>query len=130
MIYTYKKYEREGEIMVLCEDIDEEKSEEHICAVESAINEIGGKWKPLILYTLKEGKLRFTEINRKVPGISPRMLTKTLRELEKDVIIHRKVFPQVPPRVEYNLTPKGESVIPILDSLCKWGKEYCESEEE
>ncbi|MBU4607608.1 MAG: winged helix-turn-helix transcriptional regulator, partial [Euryarchaeota archaeon] len=58
------------------------------------------------------------------------MLTKTLRELEKDVIIHRKVFPQVPPRVEYNLTPKGESVIPILDSLCKWGKEYCESEEE
>ncbi|RJS48833.1 MAG: transcriptional regulator [Methanobacterium sp.] len=112
--------------MVLCEDIDEEKSEEYICAVESAINEIGGKWKPLTLYTLKEGKLRFSEINRKVPRITPRMLTKTLRELEKDSIIHRKVFPQVPPRVEYSLTPKGESVIPILDSLCEWGKEYCE----
>lgn len=99
---------------------------EYICKVESSINEIGGKWKSLILCTLKDGKLRFSEINNKLPEITPRMLTKTLRELEEDRIINRKVYAEVPPRVEYSLTPKGKSVIPILDALCEWGKEYCE----
>ncbi len=102
---------------------------EYICSVEAAINEIGGKWKALILCTLKEGKLRFNEINKKLPEITQRMLTKTLRQLEKDGIIKRKVYAEVPPRVEYSLTPKGESVLPILDSLCQWGKEYCEDDE-
>jgi DNA-binding HxlR family transcriptional regulator len=100
---------------------------EYICTVEAAINEIGGKWKSLILCTLKDGKLRFSEINNKLPEITQRMLTKTLRELEKDGIINRKVYAEVPPKVEYSLTPKGESVMPILDALCQWGKEYCES---
>ncbi len=99
---------------------------EYICSVELAINEIGGKWKSLILCTLKDGKLRFSEINTRLPDITQRMLTKTLRELEKDGIINRKVYAEVPPRVEYCLTPKGESVLPILDSLCEWGKKYCE----
>lgn len=104
--------------------------EEHICSVEAAINEIGGKWKPLILYSLKEGKQRFSEINNKLPAITQRMLTKTLRELERDEIIHRKVYAEVPPRVEYCLTAKGDSVMPILDSLCQWGKDYCEYEDD
>ncbi|MGC9517101.1 MAG: winged helix-turn-helix transcriptional regulator [Methanomicrobiales archaeon] len=99
---------------------------EYICSVEVAINQIGGKWKSLILCTLKNGKLRFSEINKKLPDITQRMLTKTLRELENDGIINRKVYAEVPPRVEYCLTEKGESIIPILDSLCEWGKKYGE----
>lgn len=102
---------------------------EYICSVEAAINQIGGKWKSLVLCSLKDGKLRFSEINNKLPDITQRMLTKTLRELEKDRIINRKVYPEVPPRVEYSLTLKGESVLPILDALCEWGKNYCEGEE-
>jgi len=100
------------------------KNGEYICAVEVAINEIGGKWKSLILCALKDGKLRFSEIGAKLPDITQRMLTKTLRELERDEIINRKVYAEVPPRVEYCLTDKGESVIPILDSLCEWGEKY------
>jgi DNA-binding HxlR family transcriptional regulator len=107
-----------------------EENGEYICSVELAINEIGGKWKSLILCALKDGKLRFSEINTKLPDITQRMLTKNLRELEKDGIINRKVYAEVPPRVEYCLTPKGESVLPILDSLCEWGKKYCEPSEE
>ncbi len=103
---------------------------EHMCSVEAAINEIGGKWKPLVLYSLKDGKQRFSEINNKLPAITQRMLTKTLRELESDEIIHRKVYAEVPPRVEYRLTAKGDSVMPILDSLCQWGKDYCEYEDD
>jgi len=103
---------------------------EHICSVEAAINEIGGKWKPLVLYSLKDGKQRFSEINNNLPAITQRMLTKTLRELESDEIIHRKVFAEVPPKVEYRLTAKGNSVMPILDSLCQWGKDYCEYEDD
>jgi DNA-binding HxlR family transcriptional regulator len=105
------------------------ENHEYICSVEAAINEIGGKWKSLVLCSLKDGKLRFSEINNKLPDISQRMLTKTLRELEKDRILNRKVYPEVPPKVEYSLTHKGESVLPILDSLCEWGKKYCEEEE-
>jgi DNA-binding HxlR family transcriptional regulator len=102
---------------------------EYICSVEAAINEIGGKWKSLVLCSLKDGKLRFNEVNKKLPEITQRMLTKTLRELEKDRIINRKVYAEVPPKVEYSLTPKGKSVLPILDSLCEWGKKYCEYNE-
>lgn len=105
------------------------ENHEYICSVEVAINEIGAKWKSLVLCSLKDGKLRFSEINNKLPDITQRMLTKTLRELEKDRIISRKVYPEVPPKVEYTLTAKGESVLPILDSLCEWGKKYGEPEE-
>lgn len=104
--------------------LEAEENEDYICSVEVAVNEIGGRWKALILCTLKDGKLRFSEINSQLPDISQRMLTKNLRELEKDGIINRKVYPEVPPRVEYCLTDKGKSVIPILDALCDWGKKY------
>ena len=94
-------------------------------AVEAALDELGGKWKPLILYVLIDGKLRFNEINKLLPSITQRMLTKQLRELEKDNLIHRKVYAEVPPKVEYSLTKKGYSVIPVLEAICEWGEKYC-----
>ena len=103
------------------------ENKEYCCPVGAAIAEIGGKWKPLILWALKDGKLRFNEINKSLPNITQRMLTKQLRELEKDNLVNRKVYAEVPPKVEYSLTEKGKSVIPILELLCDWGEKYCES---
>lgn len=94
-------------------------------AVEAALDELGGKWKPLILWVLIDGKLRFNEINKLLPSITQRMLTKQLRELENDNLINRKAYAEVPPKVEYSLTEKGISVIPILEALCDWGEQYC-----
>ncbi len=101
------------------------KEKGYCCPVGAAINEIGGKWKPLILWALKDGKLRFNEVNKAIPAITQRMLTKQLRELEKDGLIKRKVYAEVPPKVEYKLTKKGDSVMPILESFCNWGEKYC-----
>ena len=103
------------------------ENREYCCPVGAAISEIGGKWKPLVLWSLKDGKLRFNEIGKAIPDITQRMLTKQLRELEEDGLVNRKVYPEVPPKVEYSLTEKGESVVPILQALCNWGEEYCES---
>jgi DNA-binding HxlR family transcriptional regulator len=92
--------------------------------IEATLDVIGGKWKPLVIYQLKDGTLRFSQIMVKVqPRITQRMLTKELRELEQDGLVTRKVYPQVPPKVEYSLTEKAESLIPILDQLCDWGSE-------
>ncbi len=98
---------------------------EYCCPVGVAIDEIGGKWKHPILWALSDRKLRFNEINKLLPDASQRMLTKQLRELEKDDLINRKVYAEVPSKVEYSLTIKGKSLIPILDELCQWGKKYC-----
>jgi len=105
------------------------EDKDYCCFVEAALDEIGGKWKPLILWVLQNGKLRFSEINKILPSITQRMLTKQLRELEKNNLVNRKVYAQVPPKVEYSLTKKGQSVLPILEALCDWGEEYCECEE-
>lgn len=94
------------------------------CPVEAALAVIGGKWKALIIWQLKGGRLRFTQLMDKLPMVSPRMLTKQLRELEDDGVITRTIYPEVPPRVEYSLTDLGTSVIPVLESLCAWGSEY------
>ncbi len=94
------------------------------CPVEAALAVIGGKWKALIIWQLKGGRLRFTQLKDKLPMVSPRMLTKQLRELEDDGVITRTIYPEVPPRVEYSLTDLGTSVIPVLESLCAWGSEY------
>ncbi len=94
-------------------------------AVEAALDELGGKWKPLIIWILMDGKLRFGEINKILTSITERMLTRQLRELEKDGLINRKVYAEVPPKVEYSLTEKGKSVMPILEALCDWGEQYC-----
>jgi len=96
------------------------------CPVEAALAVIGGKWKGIILYHLNNQTLRFNELKRLIPGITQRMLTKQLRELEADQIIHRKIFPEIPPKVEYSLTSFGLTLTPILKSLQEWGIEYIE----
>lgn len=83
---------------------------------------INGKYKMTILYTLMEfGVVRFNEMKKYIGGISYKTLSVTLKELEADGLIHRKEYPQIPPKVEYRLTPRGESLIPILDAMCEWG---------
>ena len=86
---------------------------------------IGGKWKAVILYHLThEGTHRFSELRRKIPGVSERMLTQQLRELEDDGILHREVYPEVPPKVEYSLTDYGKSFRPITAVMCEWGQRH------
>lgn len=92
------------------------------CAVEGAINLIDGKWKCVVLWhLLNDGTLRFNELRRKIPGVTQRMLTKQLRELEKDGLITRKIYPVIPPKVEYSLTDMGRGLSPILTALRDWG---------
>jgi DNA-binding HxlR family transcriptional regulator len=98
------------------------------CEKELTLAVIGGKWKMLILWHLgKEGTKRFGELKALMPGITQRMLVNQLRELEDDMIVERKVYPVVPPKVEYSLTKQGESLMPILDSMYQWGKNYMEN---
>lgn len=93
------------------------------CPVTKALSIIGGKWKIIIICRLYDGIKRFGELKRSIKGITTKMLSQQLRELEKEKIIHREVFKQVPPKVEYSLTKKGLSVKPIIASLFNWGKE-------
>ncbi len=98
------------------------------CEKELTLYVIGGKWKMLILWHLgKEGTKRFGELKALMPGITQRMLVNQLRELEEDLIVERKVYPVVPPKVEYSLTEQGKSLMPILDSMYEWGKNYMEN---
>lgn len=92
--------------------------------VQTTLDVIGGKWKPLILWTLREKTLRFSELNREIPGITQKMLTQQLRELEQDGLIIRKIYPQIPPKVEYSITEYGESLYPVLKSMCDWGEAH------
>lgn len=95
------------------------------CEKELTLFVIGGKWKMIILWHLgKEGTKRFGELKSLIPGITQRMLVNQLRELEEDQIVERKVYPVVPPKVEYSLTQQGESLMPILESMYEWGKNY------
>lgn len=94
------------------------------CAVETTLKVIGGRWKVLILRELLVGMQRFNQLHRSIPGITQKMLTQQLRELEEDGIIYRKVYPQVPPKVEYSLTPLGESLNPVLEAMHEWGLKH------
>jgi DNA-binding HxlR family transcriptional regulator len=94
------------------------------CPVEITAGIIGGKWKPLILFYLQDQTRRFGEIQKLLPGVTKKMLTQRLRELERDGIVHRKVFAQVPPRVEYSLTRHGQSLRPILELMSGWGDKH------
>ncbi|MGO4706691.1 winged helix-turn-helix transcriptional regulator [Microvirga sp. 2MCAF38] len=94
------------------------------CSVEATLNLIDGKWKVVILYKLLvNGILRFSEIRRLIPTVTQRMLTNQLRELEADGLLIRKVYPEVPPRVEYSLSPRGHSLEPVIMALKIWGDE-------
>jgi DNA-binding HxlR family transcriptional regulator len=94
------------------------------CAVEVTLDVIGGKWKGVILWHLKHKTLRFSQLQRRMGRITQKMLTQQLRDLERDGLVHRQVYPEVPPRVEYSLTPLGQSVVPILDLMCQWGQQF------
>jgi DNA-binding HxlR family transcriptional regulator len=102
-----------------------QKHRVHSCAVEVTIGVIGGKWKSVILYHLIKGRvIRFGEFRRLLPKVTAQMLTAQLRELEADGVIHRKIFTQVPPKVEYSLTPFAESLAPIIRAMANWGTSY------
>jgi len=97
----------------------------YFCSVELALQVIGGKWKPIILWHLSScERKRFGELKRLMPNVTQKMLTQQLRELEADGMISRRVFPEVPPRVEYSLTKLGGSVMSVLDQLSAWGQLY------
>ncbi|MFN3613225.1 MAG: winged helix-turn-helix transcriptional regulator [Rubrimonas sp.] len=92
------------------------------CPVESTLSVIGGRWKPLILYHLRDRPRRFNELRRLMPKVTQRMLTQHLRELEADGVVIRDVRDQVPPHVEYSFSAKGRSLLPILDAMADWGR--------
>lgn len=94
------------------------------CGIDAAIDVIGGKWKALILWGLQSGEQRFGELRRQLPGITEKMLIQQLRELEADGIVHREVYQQVPPKVEYSLTALGVSLNESLESLGAWGAKH------
>ena len=94
------------------------------CPVSLTTSIIGGKWKPTILFFLESGTRRFGELQRLIPATTKKMLIQQLRELERDQIIHRKVYPEVPPRVEYSLTKHGETLRPILQLMSAWGEQH------
>lgn len=97
-------------------------SNHHLCPVQETLRLIGGKWKAVILYHLLERTKRFSELKRELTGVTQKMLTQQLRELEKDNLLRRKVYAEVPPRVEYSLTDQGRSLQPILESMQQWGE--------
>lgn len=92
------------------------------CSVEIALELIGGKWKGVVLYHLLKGTKRFNELRRLIPSVSQRMLTRQLREMETHGLIERKVYPVVPPKVEYSLTEVGQTLGPLLEDLRSWGR--------
>ncbi|GAB5419336.1 MAG: helix-turn-helix domain-containing protein [Crocinitomicaceae bacterium] len=94
------------------------------CPVTYTMSVIGGKWKPIILYLIANEVNRFGVLQRNIEGISKQMLTKQLRELEADGILERVIYPEIPPRVEYFITDKGNSLFPIIKEMSAWGKEY------
>lgn len=102
-----------------------DKDKQYNCYFELTLDIIGGKWKPIILYYINSNKVaRHSELKRFIPSINERMLTRQLRELEDDNLINRVIYPVVPPKVEYTLTEIGKDLIPILELLVKWGKNY------
>lgn len=93
------------------------------CPVETTLEVIGGRWKVLVIHYLLEGVRRFGELSRALKGVSARTLAKQLRELEADGVIHRKDFKQIPPKVEYSLTPLGQRLTPVLLAMSDWGQQ-------
>ncbi len=100
------------------------QNKKYNCPVDVTISLIGGKWKAVILWHLIGKTLRFSELGRILPDSTPKMLTQQLRDLENSKLITRTVFPIVPPKVEYTLTELGNSLIPVLRSMCDWGSDY------
>ncbi|HEY4481868.1 MAG TPA: helix-turn-helix domain-containing protein [Candidatus Brocadiaceae bacterium] len=98
------------------------------CALDITMDYIGGKWKTVVLWYLRKQHKRFSELKRLIPDITEKMLSLQLRQLEKDGIVGRRVFAEVPPRVEYYLTEQGKSIVPVIEAIAKWGREKGEAE--
>jgi DNA-binding HxlR family transcriptional regulator len=95
------------------------------CPMSAAMKVLSGKWKFILINTIRlDSPARYGKLKRKISGITPNMLALQLRELERDGIIHRKVYPEVPPKVEYTITDFGKTLLPIMESLCGWGIKY------
>ncbi|HEX8087899.1 MAG TPA: helix-turn-helix domain-containing protein [Blastocatellia bacterium] len=102
------------------------KRRETNCPAEITLTVIGGRWKVLLLYHLFQGVKRFSELQRALPGITQKMLTQQLREMERDGLVHREVYPEVPPKVEYSMTALGMTLEPVIRAMCEWGLKYKE----
>ena len=98
----------------------------YTCGLDAAVDVVGGKWKPLILWEPGERPHRFGELRRAVGGITEKVLIGQLRQLERDGVVERRAFPEIPPRVEYRLTPDGEALNAALDPLGEWGERHVE----
>lgn len=103
---------------------------QYVCPVEVTADIIGGKWKTVLLYYLIQSSRRFNELRRLLPEVTQRMLTLQLRELEQDGIVHREIYKEVPPKVEYSLTEFGTSLAPIIMQMLDWGEQYLEKVQE
>ncbi len=104
----------------------EKQGNHYNCPVEATMEVIGGKWKVIIIHHLLDGTKRFSELRRLIPQVTQRMLTSQLRELESDGAVHREVYPQVPPKVEYSLTKLGKTLEPVLLVMHDWGNNFIE----
>ena len=100
------------------------KANNNKCPAEFTLAMIGGRWKIPIIFHLLDGRKRFTELARALDGVTQKMLTQQLREMERNGLVERKVFAQVPPKVEYSLTSLGVSLRPVVDAMCRWGDEH------
>ena len=100
------------------------REKEYKCGIDVTLAVVGGKWKASILWHLAQETMRFSDLQRQFYDTTRKMLTQQLRELESDGLVHRKVYPQVPPKVEYSLTSKGTTIMPILNLMCEWGRGY------
>ncbi|MEO1051026.1 MAG: helix-turn-helix domain-containing protein [Bacteroidota bacterium] len=100
------------------------------CSLDITMSFIGGKWKAVVLWYLRKGKKRFTELKAHVPDITDKMLSLQLKALESDGIVERKLYPEVPPRVEYQLTEEGKTLIPVIEAIAQWGRTKAEKEGE
>ncbi|MEW5856387.1 MAG: helix-turn-helix domain-containing protein [Cyanobacteriota bacterium] len=94
------------------------------CPVQQVLDSIANKWSVIVLYALSFGTKRYSELQRQIGGVSQKMLTQTLRNLERDGLVERKVYPVVPPKVEYSLTPLGETLIEPLGAICEWAEAH------
>ena len=98
------------------------------CPITATLSVLGGKWTPQVLWELRDETLRFGELQRRIPGITKKMLSQRLQELEEDGVVHREAYAEVPPRVEYSLTDFGKTLRPVLDAMCEWGNDYLDTE--
>ncbi len=106
------------------------QGKEYRCAMELTIDLVGGKWKSMILWIIAGRTVRFNALRRELHAITQKMLTQQLRELETDGLLNRKVYAEVPPKVEYTLTEQAKLLLPVLEQLCEWGKKYADESRE